>query len=110
MLTLLFLMTGLTEQFHREPRDTIAALGAERWMVREGASGAFTSAATMPDDSAAAVRGRRRVTGASSAGTASTTAARPLDVVIIGYEPGGVGEPELPPPAAGCQDRPRTRW
>ena len=54
--TLLFLMSGLTEQFHREPRDTIAALGAERWMVREGATGAFTSAATMPDDSAAAVQ------------------------------------------------------
>ena len=95
VLTLLFLMSGLTEQFHREPRDTIAALGAERWMVREGATGAFTSAATMPDDSAAAVQdvdASPVLIGRHSLDDGAET----LDVVIIGYEPGGVGEPALP--------------
>ena len=96
VLTLLFLMSGLTEQFHREPRDTIAALGADRWMVREGATGAFTSAATMPDDTAAAVDGvdaSPMLIGRHSLDDGAET----LDVVVIGYEPGGVGEPDLPP-------------
>jgi putative ABC transport system permease protein len=94
VLTLLFLMTGLTEQFHREPRDTVDGFGAEQWLVREGASGAFTSAATMPADVAS------EVSGASASpvvlarhsildGSAAT------DVVVVGFRSGGLGEPDL---------------
>ena len=88
-------MSGLVEQFHREPRDTIANLGADRWMVPEGASGVFTSAAISPEavadavegtDAAPVIVGREVVTIDGERG----------DVVVIGYEPGGIGEPDLP--------------
>jgi len=92
VLALLFLMTGLVEQFHREPEDTVEALGAEAWLLREGVSGAFTAAATMPAESAALV----------DVDAAPVVVARhamgggePTDVVIIGYQAGGLGEPEL---------------
>ncbi|HEU5084052.1 MAG TPA: cyclic nucleotide-binding domain-containing protein [Acidimicrobiales bacterium] len=92
VLALLFLMTGLIEQFHREPKDTVAALGAESWLLREGVSGAFTAAATMPAESAQLV----------DVDAAPVVVARhalggeePTDVVILGYAPGGLGEPEL---------------
>lgn len=93
VLALLFLMTGLIEQFHLEPEDTVEALGAETWMVRDGVSGAFTAASTMPVDTADAlgegaapiVVARHSIAGASAA----------TDVVIIGYQPGGLGEPPL---------------
>ena len=94
VLTLLFLMTGLTEQFHREPRDTVAGFGADGWLLRDGASGAFTSAATMPAESAALVEGadaapvviaRHSIVEGSGA----------TDVVVIGYAAGRLGQPEV---------------
>jgi putative ABC transport system permease protein len=94
VFTLLFLMTGLTEQFHREPRDTVAAFGADGWMVRDGASGAFTSAATMPSDTADEVDGATAdpiVVGRHSLSHGAT----PVDVVIVGFTPDGLGSPEL---------------
>ena len=95
VLTLLFLITGLVEQFQREPRETIAALGADLWMVRDGASGAFTSAAISPASVADEVTG----TDASPVviGRETVTAdGETVDVVVIGYEPDGIGEPGLP--------------
>jgi NTE family protein/lysophospholipid hydrolase len=94
VFSLLFLMSGLTEQFHREPRQSVAALGAGAWMVRDGASGAFTSAATMPAATADAVEGAEAapvVVGRHSI----TDGNKQIDVVIAGFEPGGLGEPEL---------------
>ena len=95
VLTLLFLISGLVEQFHREPRDTIANLGAERWMVPEGASGAFTSAAISPAAIAQEVEGAEAspvVIGRETIEHDGET----RDVVVIGYEPGGIGQPEVP--------------
>ncbi|HEX4901985.1 MAG TPA: cyclic nucleotide-binding domain-containing protein [Acidimicrobiales bacterium] len=103
VLALLFLMTGLIEQFHLEPEDTVDALGAEAWVVRDGVSGAFTAASTMPDDTASAlgagaapvVVARHSINGASAQ----------TDVVIIGFRSGGLGQPEVEsgalPAAAG---------
>ncbi len=94
VLTLLFVMTGLTEQFHREPRDAVASFGAGGWLLRDGASGAFTSGATMPADIAEQVGGvggspvvasRHSITGGPA----------PIDVVVIGYESGELGEPTI---------------
>jgi predicted acylesterase/phospholipase RssA len=104
VLTLLFLISGLVEQFHREPRDTIANLGAERWMVPEGASGAFTSAAISPASVADEVEGAEAspvVIGRETIEADGET----RDVVVVGYDPGGIGEPDVPdgalPNAAG---------
>lgn len=48
VFALLFVMSGLVEQFHREPRDAVAAFGADAWVVPEGTSGPFTAAPVLP--------------------------------------------------------------
>lgn len=50
VLTLLYLMTGLVEQFNKEPFLTADAVGAETWILPPGASGPFTSSATLSPD------------------------------------------------------------
>lgn len=47
VLTLLFLMTGLIEQFNREPFLTVEAVGEDRWVVPAGVSGPFTASSTL---------------------------------------------------------------
>jgi putative ABC transport system permease protein len=104
VLALLFLMTGLIEQFHREPAQTVDALGADAWLVREGVSGAFTSASTMPVETADAVAG---VDAAAIvvARHSFSQGGEQTDVVVIGFEPGRLGEPTVTggtlPDAAG---------
>lgn len=94
VLALLFLMTGLVEQFHREPKQTAAALGADQWLLRDGVSGAFTSAATMPADIAG------QISGADAAPVivarhSYSDGGEETDIVVIGFEAGGLGEPEV---------------
>lgn len=48
VMALLFLMTGLVNQFNLEPFDATRAIGAEHWVLAEGTSGPFTSAGTLP--------------------------------------------------------------
>ena len=94
VFSLLFLMTGLTEQFHREPKEAVAAFGADGWLLRDGASGAFTSAATMPAEVAGQVDG----TGGHPVVLARhslTEGSVRTDVVIVGFEAGELGAPEL---------------
>ena len=55
IFALLFVMTGLVEQFHREPVDTVDAFGASTWVLPEGVSGPFTANSTMSTDVAAEV-------------------------------------------------------
>ncbi len=43
VLALLYLMTGLVNQFSREPFETTEAFGADHWVLAEGVSGPFTS-------------------------------------------------------------------
>jgi putative ABC transport system permease protein len=93
VFSLLFLMTGLTEQFHREPRLAVAAFEADGWVLRDGASGAFTSAATMPADTADLVEGR--AAPVVLARHSITEGAIHTDVVVVGFQRGGLGEPAL---------------
>jgi putative ABC transport system permease protein len=90
VFALLFVMTGLVEQFNLEPYDTVDAIGAETWVVAEGISGPFTSGSLLPattvdaDDSAPAVVARSSV----------ATDDGPEEVFVIGHVIGGVGTPE----------------
>lgn len=94
VLALLFLMTGLVEQFHREPKQTVAALGAERWMLRDGVSGAFTSGATMPAATADAVEGARAAP-VVVARHSFDNSGQQTDVVIVGFQSGDLGQPPV---------------
>ena len=48
VFALLFLMTGLVEQFHREPYDATAAIGGSAWVLADGVSGPFTASSSLP--------------------------------------------------------------
>ncbi|MGI9052415.1 MAG: FtsX-like permease family protein [Ilumatobacteraceae bacterium] len=50
VMALLFLMTGLVNQFNREPFDATRSIGAEQWLLAAGTSGPFTSAGTLSVD------------------------------------------------------------
>src|SRR3546814_9871231 len=62
-------------------------------MVRDGVSGAFTAASTMPVETADALgEGAAPIVVARHS---IAEASGSTDVVIIGFEPGGLGEPPL---------------
>ncbi len=87
VMALLFLMTGLVNQFHHEPFDATHAIGAETWVLAEGTSGPFTSGGTLP----------AAIVGELGAGARGVVVARgtlaPVDgdadgeVVVIGGQP-----------------------
>jgi putative ABC transport system permease protein len=55
VFSLLFVMTGLVEQFQQEPFLTTDAFGASGWVVADGTSGPFTSGSALPAAAAANV-------------------------------------------------------
>lgn len=92
VFALLFVMTGLVEQFQREPRDTVEALGGTAFVLPEGVSGPFTAAATMALDTAQQVTADEQapvVVARSTIDVGDESAA----VVLIGHEPGALGTP-----------------
>ena len=48
VFALLFVMTGLVEQFNLEPAETVEQFGADTWVVPDGVSAPFTSVSVMP--------------------------------------------------------------
>lgn len=48
VLALLFLMTGLVNQFRQEPFTTTDAFAADHWVLPEGTSGPFTAGGAVP--------------------------------------------------------------
>ncbi|MCA1727448.1 MAG: ABC transporter permease [Actinobacteria bacterium] len=95
VFVLLLLMSGLTEQFSREGRVTVAAIGADAWLLRNGATGAFTSAATLEPEVAHEVREAEAADPLITARHSLRTEAGPLDIVVLGHVPGGLGSPHL---------------
>ena len=88
VMALLFLMTGLVNQFNREPYDATQAIGADQWVLAEGTSGPFTSGGTLPAELVGELGdGARGVVVArgtiSAAGDASGD-----EVVVVGGELG----------------------
>lgn len=90
VFSLLFLMTGLVEQFHREPVDTVNAFGATTWIVPEGISGPFTAASTLPVAVVGAVEGGQPAVIARSS---MTSDGESDEVILVGHTPDGLGAP-----------------
>lgn len=88
---LLFVMTGLVEQFNQEPFDTVEAIGADHWVVAEGISGPFTAVSVVPADAVGAVGGDAApvVVARSSVTVDGATS----EVVMVGHDPGSLGSP-----------------
>ena len=87
VMALLFLMTGLVNQFNREPYEATAAIGAEQWVLAAGTSGPFTSGGTLPtelvgelgDDARGVVVARGTISDASDDAAGD-------EVVVVGGE------------------------
>ncbi|MDX2342867.1 MAG: ABC transporter permease [Acidimicrobiia bacterium] len=102
VMALLFLMTGLIEQFNQEPFDTVGAIGAEYWVVPEGVSGPFTASATLSPDTAAAVSAPDAAAVIVARGSMNVGETDSEEVLVIGHEEAQLG---IPTPVAG---RPAT--
>lgn len=92
VFTLLFVMTGLVEQFNREPIDTVDAIGASVWVLPEGSSGPFTSATPVELRTTAGVDADARapvVVGRAAADTGG----EPEQVILVGHGIGALGTP-----------------
>lgn len=92
VFALLFVMTGLVEQFNLEPYDTVDAMGADHWVVATGISGPFTAASAVPADSVGAVTADEVapvVVTRSSLGTGGEI----TEIVLVGHVIDGLGGP-----------------
>lgn len=94
VFALLFVMTGLVNQFNLEPADTVEQFGADEWVLPEGVSAPFTSVSVMP---AAALDAVDAETKSAVVITRSSLSdgGMPEEVVLIGFEPGGLGTPQV---------------
>ena len=92
VFALLFVMTGLVNQFNLEPADTVDQFGADQWVLPEGVSAPFTSVSVMP---AAALDAVDAATKSPVVITRSSLSdgAEPEEIVLVGFESGGLGAP-----------------
>ena len=94
VMVLLFLMTGLIEQFNQEPFDTVDAVGASHWVVPEGVSGPITASATLGPETAAGVIGPDAAAVIVARGSLNAADAEPAEVLVIGHGSGELGSPQ----------------
>ena len=94
VFALLFVMTGLVEQFNREPFDTVDAFGADTWVLPDGVSGPFTASSTMPANTVGAVTGAA-VAPVVTARSSITAESFADEVIVVGHEPGAMGSPPM---------------
>ena len=100
VLTLLYLMIGLTNQLKTEPYDAVDSLGATTWVLAEGVGGPFTAASVLP------LAAREELIGRSESHVEPIVVARgtlssppgdstELEIQMIGYGLGNLGQPTL---------------
>lgn len=93
VFALLFVMTGLVEQFNLEPFDTVEKVGAETWVVQDGISGPFTSSSAVPAEAAGAVVAEESSPFVVARSSLAVGDDEPFEVFVVGHELGGVGAP-----------------
>lgn len=95
VFTLLYLMDGLVEQFNQEPYLTVAAIGAETWVLPAGSSGPFTSSATLSDEHVEAVSSGPALTPLVVARATLSDDGRSQEALVVGHPVGGLGTPPV---------------
>jgi putative ABC transport system permease protein len=95
VFALAVLLTGMVAGFHNEIRRTVAATGAETWVVPARTSGPFTSVAALPAATLGAVAKAQGVTKASPLVISIQTAQTSKHLVrsmMIGAPPKSLGQ------------------
>jgi putative ABC transport system permease protein len=97
VFSLLFVMTGLVEQFHREPFDTVNGFGASTWVLPKGVTGPFTASSTMPAASVDAIQattvGANKVAPVVTSRSTIRTGSTSKEVIVVGHDAGSLGTP-----------------
>jgi putative ABC transport system permease protein len=94
VFALLFVMTGLVEQLHTEPYDTVEAIGAESWVVPEGIAGPFTALSAAPADAIDLVEAENKAPVVTSrSGLVDEPGAKAAEVILVGHEVDALGTP-----------------
>ena len=94
VFALLFVMTGLVEQFNREPFDTVTGFGASTWVLPAGVSGPFTASSTMPADTVGAVVADAAAPVVTARSSIITDGAAAEEVILVGHDAGALGTPD----------------
>jgi putative ABC transport system permease protein len=95
VFALLLLMSGLANHFVLEPAHAVRVIGSDDWVLPAGASGPFTSGATMDPAVAQGIKGVRRADPLITARGTLWVADRPRETIIIGHRFGALGTPRL---------------
>jgi putative ABC transport system permease protein len=93
VFVLLFLMTGLIEQFNQEPYLSVDAIGAEEWVVPEGVSGPFTASSTLAATVADGVEAPASDPVVVARGTLNLPD-ESTELLVFGHQIDGLGTPE----------------
>ncbi len=97
IFALTLLVTGTSKGIDHEVVRIVSSFDADRWVVDEGATGPFTSTRPLDDALVDEVRGLPGVEEAAGLvlfrGTLGGES--PVDVNLIGYEPGALGAPAI---------------
>ena len=97
VFALTVLMSGLSSSFRSEARRTLAAFGADAWVVASGSPGPFTTITALPESAARAVARRSGVARAQPVIIVHQVvrAGSIRDVNVIGHVLGGLGSPPV---------------
>jgi putative ABC transport system permease protein len=93
VFALLFVMTGLVNQFNLEPFDTVGVIGADAWVVPEGISGPFTAMSAGPIEAVDLVAAETKAPAVASR-SSLVVDDKADEVILIGHEVGGLGSPD----------------
>lgn len=94
VFALLFVMTGLVEQFNQEPYLATRAIGASAWVLPDGVSGPFTATPSLPAD-AVSVTDADRVAPVVVARSSLVHGPHGEEIVLIGHDPDELGAPAV---------------
>lgn len=98
VFTLVLLMSGLSARFALEPQQTIAAMGAQAWILPTGSTSGFTPVTPFDAAVARGVAGSERVDPIITSRYGLIVDQEVLDVMVVGFVQGGLGAPV---PSAG---------
>ena len=94
VFALLFVMTGLVEQFNQEPYLTTDAMGASAWVLPEGVSGPFTATPSLAADTVVAVDADD-VAPVVAARSSLSMGDESEEIVLVGHEVDSLGGPPI---------------
>lgn len=93
VFALLFVMTGLVEQFNLEPFDTVDVFGADSWIVPDGISGPFTATSAASAEMLDAVEADTKAAVVVSRSSVFDDG-KADEVILVGHEVDGFGSPD----------------